>query len=113
MIFRCFQNCTRSSFVGEIAQFPHYEFLILRAPKLQVALRQVLSSFPVKYCVLVLSYMCNYICCPEIENLANGDFHSNPGNITAKLSLLLVMKSKSRYISKKSLKSCSNFSRRI
>ena len=45
MIFRCFQNCTRPSLVGEIAQFPHYEFLILRAPKLQVALRQVLSSF--------------------------------------------------------------------
>ena len=60
-----------------------------------------------------MSDLCNYICCPEIEDLGNGDFHSNPGNITPKLSLLLVMKSKSRYISKKSFKSCSNSSRRI
>ena len=54
--------------------------------------------------------MCNYmiICCPEIENLANGDCFTPPwviGNSKTKLCLLLVTKSKNRHISKKKLSS--------
>lgn len=66
----------------------------------------VLSSFPVKHCLHVSSHLCNYICCPEIENLTYIDFHSKAGVITAKLCMLLLTKSEKRYISKKRI---SNF----